>query len=629
MRITLQTGFQWLILLCGVAVLAYVVLMLQDVPRSERVRGVSEALFLPGDRSAIPMDTDAGRVQALPHDWSQTDAGLQAGWYRITLRLDQVPDSAPDRQWAVYLPTVHMNAAVYLNGALLGHGGRFSDPVARNWNRPLYFPIPSGLLQSGDNRVDVRIKTEVSSSGYLSAVYVGAAATLAPFYEARLFVKTTLKQFITLGMVVVGVFMAALWLYRRTDPVYGWFAFTLLLWAVHNVTLITVNLPLPSRAWDWLRFTSVLWFVIVALVFVKRFLGQPAPLLERSLYSVGLLASLALALAEPPWLNVLGERVTDSATFVIGVLLVGCMVREQLRRHNAEVFLIMMAVFLVAALGGYDILVVNHVIDPQRGHLLVYGAPIFMLSFAAILLGRFIRALTEAETLNRDLGARVEERSELLARNYERLRVLESQRVLVEERERIMRDMHDGIGGQLVSTLALIESGETGTPAVSAAVRRALDDLRLMIDSLEEIEGDLLNVLGAWRQRVEPYLVSAGLRMDWRVQELPRLTDFGPQKALQIMRILQEAVANIIKHAGADTITVETRRASGPDGTDRVWVVVRDNGRGLCTGGISQVPGRGLYNMRRRASAIGAGLEVEDIGGGTRVVLWLPVPRPG
>ena len=103
MRITLQTGFQWLILICGVAVLTYVILLLQDVPRSEGVRGVSAALFLPGDRSTIPVDTAAGRVQALPHDWSQTDAELQAGWYRTTVRLDQVPDSAPERQWAVYL----------------------------------------------------------------------------------------------------------------------------------------------------------------------------------------------------------------------------------------------------------------------------------------------------------------------------------------------------------------------------------------------------------------------------------------------------------------------------------------------------------------------------------------------
>jgi signal transduction histidine kinase len=158
--------------------------------------------------------------------------------------------------------------------------------------------------------------------------------------------------------------------------------------------------------------------------------------------------------------------------------------------------------------------------------------------------------------------------------------------------------------------------------------RRALDDLRLMIDSLEEVDGDLLTVLGAWRQRVEPYLVSAGLRMDWCVQELPRLADFGPQKALHVMRILQEAVANIIKHAAADAVTVETRLEAGPDGAERVWVAVQDNGRGLCSGGVSQVPGRGLYNMRRRARAIGAGLAVEDIGGGTRVALWLPLPRP-
>ena len=116
--------------------------------------------------------------------------------------------------------------------------------------------------------------------------------------------------------------------------------------------------------------------------------------------------------------------------------------------------------------------------------------------------------------------------------------------------------------------------------------------------------------------------------MDWRVQELPRIADFGPQKALQVMRILQEAVANIIKHAAADSVTVETGLVPGSVGAVRVWVAVQDNGRGLCTGGVSQVPGRGLYNMRRRAHAIGADLEVEDIGGGTRVALWLSLPQP-
>jgi len=628
MHIKPQTGFQWLILLCGMAVLVFVVVTLEQTARPDGVLAVNTAQFLPGERSDIPTDASAWRNQALAHDWVGAEAGWRAAWYRFTFSLDRVSDPEPDRQWAVYLPTVHMNAAVYLNGELLGHGGRFNDPLARNADRPLYFTIPAGLLRVGDNRLHVHIKTDVPGSGFLSPVYVGEAAILTPFYETRLFVKATLKQFITLGMVVAAVFMVVLWMYRRDDPVYGWFALTILLWAVHNVTLIVVDIPLPSRVWDWLRFVSVLWFIIVALVFVKRFLGQRAALLERSLIGVGVMASLALALAAPPWLYRLGERVTDSITLVIGAILVGCVVRDQLRRYDAEVFLIMMTGLVVFGLGAYDVLVVNHMVDPQRGHLLLYGAPMFMLSFATILLGRYLHALTEAETLQRDLGERVEERSEALARDYDRLRALERRQVLVEERERIMRDMHDGIGGQLVSTLALIECGETDTKALCAAVRRALDDLRLMIDSLEEVDGDLLTVLGAWRQRVEPYLVSAGLRMDWCVQELPRLADFGPQKALHVMRILQEAVANIIKHAAADAVTVETRLEAGPDGAERVWVAVQDNGRGLCTGGVSQVPGRGLYNMRRRARAIGAGLAVEDIGGGTRVALWLPLPRP-
>lgn len=118
----------------------------------------------------------------------------------------------------------------------------------------------------------------------------------------------------------------------------------------------------------------------------------------------------------------------------------------------------------------------------------------------------FVRARNEAETLNRELEQRIREKSAELERNYQRLRELERQQVLDEERRRIMRDMHDGMGGHLVSTLALAESGATKSETIAEALRAALNDLRLMIDSLDPVEGDLTLVLGMFRARLESQL---------------------------------------------------------------------------------------------------------------------------
>jgi signal transduction histidine kinase len=114
-----------------------------------------------------------------------------------------------------------------------------------------------------------------------------------------------------------------------------------------------------------------------------------------------------------------------------------------------------------------------------------------------------------------------------------------------------------------------------------------------------------------------------GLRFDWQVKDVPTIGGFGPEMALQILRIVQEAFANVLKHARATTITVRSGETNGaaPPG---VFLDISDDGRGIGPG----TGGRGLDNMRWRARSIGGTLDVTSAGGqGTSVHLWLPL-RP-
>jgi signal transduction histidine kinase len=195
---------------------------------------------------------------------------------------------------------------------------------------------------------------------------------------------------------------------------------------------------------------------------------------------------------------------------------------------------------------------------------------------------------------------------------------LEGQRAVAAERQRIMSDMHDGVGGQLISTLSLVEQGELSQAEVAAALRECLDDLRLTIDSLEPTEHDLLPVLGNLRYRLDERLKKQGIDLDWQVSDIPRLSCLTPQNVMHVLRILQEAFSNVLQHARANRVRVET----GVDSLgENVYIRVLDNG----TGFTEDRPGHGLANMRRRAQVIGAQLRVEPSPTGTTLSLLLPV----
>jgi signal transduction histidine kinase len=224
--------------------------------------------------------------------------------------------------------------------------------------------------------------------------------------------------------------------------------------------------------------------------------------------------------------------------------------------------------------------------------------------------------------LNRELEDRVAVKGRELTLNYERLQSLERERAISAERERMTTDMHDGIGGQLVHALAVVEGDPTYRP-LEPILRGALDDLRLIIDSADPTDGDLLVVLSNFRARNERRVQEGGLRFLWQVTDLPQLNNFGPHKTLQVLRILQEALTNVLKHAKASEVIVRTNSELDAQGRVTIVVDVIDDGVG---GNIGANPsGRGLNNMRRRAHELGGSIDFVSATTGSRVRLVLPV----
>lgn len=176
-----------------------------------------------------PAHDTSWQALSLPDRWRERRPGAGGfAWYRLELPGPVEPGS----EWALYLPHLDLNAAAWVNGAPVGSGGRFTEPVARNFNRPLYFVFPSDLLAHPLNEVHVRLFANPHLFGELGALWVGPDASLRAHYETAFLQRVALAQVATAMCLVTMLFCAALWFGSRADPVYGWLALVTALWAI-------------------------------------------------------------------------------------------------------------------------------------------------------------------------------------------------------------------------------------------------------------------------------------------------------------------------------------------------------------------------------------------------------------
>jgi signal transduction histidine kinase len=254
------------------------------------------------------------------------------------------------------------------------------------------------------------------------------------------------------------------------------------------------------------------------------------------------------------------------------------------------------------------------------------GSALEMLLLAFALADRFIqirrKATDDVRLANVNLEQRLQAREAELAASHERLRKIEQQETVAKERQRMMQDMHDGLGSSLRTALLSVEKGHPADGAVAEVLQGCIDDLKLAIDSMEPVQADLLLLLATWRFRLDPRLDDTGISLLWEVTDVPALDWLDPKSALHILRILQEALTNIIKHTHATKIRVATR----VDG-DQVLVSITDNGQGFAVASALKQGGKGLSNQMRRAQSIGAEVNWDSNDAGTCFTLRLPIRR--
>ncbi|UCG96344.1 MAG: sensor histidine kinase [Burkholderiales bacterium] len=562
---------------------------------------------------AAPADDAQWQAYDLPLRWSarpgeETPRGL-------ALRLRATLEAPPSVAWAVLLSYASTGGRVSVNGRMVGEIRADDARTHVRWRRPHLLAIDPALLVAGENSILLQTAYRGGVHG-LAGVEIGPLAELSRDYELRYFASTILPW---IGGTLAACFtllFTLLWL-RRHDPTIALVALASAFWVLRSAYFLIETVPVAAAMWlDLLFYVASGGFAVVMTLVLLRLAGRTG---ARAAWLPVLYAAIGPAL-----LLVTGGQATSHLDRLwlpglIGVVAIGLLyaLLSRVRKHESLQIVVITAITVAIAAAVYDYGVAQGWLPEATVLALHWAGPLLLAALATPVVDRFVRVLREAEGARNDLESRVREREQMLKRNYERLREGERIQATAAERQRIMQDMHDGLGTQLVSSLMLVERGALTQAQVAQVLRESIDDMRLAIDALAQGSSDLLASLGNLRYRMEPRFRAAGIELIWDARDMPEELNINPDAVLPILRIVQESLTNALKHSGARAVSVALQVTQTGEEAPLLQIRVTDNGKGIAG---ERVGGRGLMNMRSRANKIGGTLTLESVpGAGTRV----------
>lgn len=540
-------------------------------------------------------------------------------WYRIVHPLGDAPPAAV----AIYIPRV-LPGIGYVD--LFANGTPLDVPALRaanHWNQPVLAPVPAARLAGRDTlEVLVAVTYDTRTTYSLAPVHVGAEVPLRRAAAWRSFLQSDAPEAVSYAFLVLGVFALGFWARRPREAPYLLFGLATIVWYLRTLHYYVEVVPIDGLLFWWLTINTMSWLMMLVYLFALRFQGRQLRWAEYSL--VGLV--LATGLLTLPGVGLepaLTSTLAYAAQVAISLAVTALLTRDAIRARTRESIALSAALWVNIAFGVHDLLLKDAVLDPRNVFLLPYGALLLFGAFLYAVLRRYAVAIESVERTNASLEERLESRTRELQASHERLRAIEREQTLAAERQRLMRDMHDGLGSSLMSSLVMVQQGRLQPADVARVLAECIDDLKLTIDSLEPIGADLVTLLATLRYRLGRRLEAAGLQLSWRVSDLPTLPWLDALAALEVLRILQEVLTNVIKHAGARSVTISTEAL---DNEVRVRLV--DDGRGFDVDRARAQPsGRGLLNVQRRAAKLGGRVDVSSSAAGTVVELVLPIER--
>ena len=508
------------------------------------------------------------------------------------------------------------NYMIIVNGGIVYNPGRMQAPnhSFHGMNkRPVH--VAAASLRKGSNVVDVVMTNSAIPILGFRGVNLGEYHEFVRGGRHRNFM---IYDYRMIGGIVAGILalLALVLIFRSAEREFALWLFALALtWSALNLQYYWYDWPFGAPAQILFRFALLVLLPLAWLNLIDCWTGHGIRWLRwglAAIYGVALVVWTPLLLSDSVSWYLPSIEFLEWWAWALGIASVARVAWHLITRREDRYWELALLILCVTAM-------IVDTFDDGSFHV-SNSAPILFLALALAFLARNIRLFRSMNEFNSLLAGQLKEREGELAVQYARQEELARRETLVSERQRLMRDMHDGIGGQLMSLLFASRRQSIPQAELTGSLQLVIDELRLIIDSLDTVGETLGTALATFRARIEPKLSAAGIDLHWS-NTLPGTVDhLGARDVLQIFRIVQEAVTNVIKHANSPTIDIEI----GVDQADpnAIRIKIADAGSGM---GTPDGDGHGMENMKARAAAINGSIIVDSSAQGSAITLTVPL----
>lgn len=538
-------------------------------------------------------------------------------WYR--LHWKQTDTNAPV---GLLLDYACLADEVWVNGSLVHRDSSLVEPLSHSSTAPQRILLDRPTLHAGDNTLLVRVSGLAAYQPGLGTVSVGTPEVIEAIYQQKMFVRVNI-QLINFAMeAVLGLLFLMFWLLRRNESIFGWYALSSLFGCANAWNFVPSN-PLPFASTDARESMIVACYTALTVtfcVFLLRFCEQRWRRTETVLL-LAAAAALLMALLAPhvmgPWRNL-----WELPTAVLSYVAVLIFLWHAARTPRADLRVMAACLLIPLLVSLIDLLVYLQIIPGTNSELQALTSPLTLVGMSFTVAWRFSAAMRRAENFNVELQHEVDVATRRLSDTLSREHMLALANTRIGERLNLVRDLHDGFGGSLLGAISTLEDPRCQQePAQAIAVLKELrDDLRLVIDTTtHEQDADLGSQLAPLQHRWSQRLEAADIDSRWSVEGVEHL-NLGAARALELLRFLQEALTNVLKHSRASLVQVRIHCKD-----DKLSVDVGDDGQGFLPN-LSGTRGAGLPSLRARATRLGAALCITSSpGSGTHLSFIAPV----
>nr|WP_298930289.1 ATP-binding protein [uncultured Erythrobacter sp.] len=550
---------------------------------------------------------------------------LPAGLYaaKATFQLDAVPEAG-----LAILDIARVdNKSHFANGQLVSSRGSMAltEPTYRG-NLVQIGQIPPAMLREGTNTVSIIALVASDREVFIAPPMLGDYADTTAKQSWNEFLQSDFRVITAALTLTLALLVGAVAARSSERRIALWLFALLATWGIYTTIPILSTFPGGPWARSWSFAVSYLFLSICWPCFIDSWTRKAWRYFQPFL--IGLFLILAAFLGYEMLLSqtassfAVGETVMNYAgTALVAVTVIRLLwhfITNPREERIWEGALLLMLLFL-SGMFLFDV-----ISDGTNIGYLQKSQPIILLALAtAFFAGRF-HLFRSAQQISALLQQKLYVREAELAEAHARETLLVREQAFGEERQRIMRDMHDGMGSQLMGMLLAARRGKAEPAKIAEGLQQVIDELRLMIDSMDSV-GDSLGVaLTGFRTRLQPRVEDAGFEFSWENRIADTLPTFAPRKTLQLFRIIQEAVTNALRHSGGDKIAIKIDCASSDNAM--LEIEIRDNGSGIAG---PRLGGHGLENMQARAQRENGEVEFVDPATAQGGVVRVRFPKDG